>query len=55
MQRQLTAFVEQPSKATYLAARDAVLRDSPLPIAAVDLADLERLLDERSPSDSRSH
>ena len=40
MQRQLTAFVEQPSKATYLAARDAVLRDSPLPIVAADLADL---------------
>jgi hypothetical protein len=46
MQRQLTAFVEQPSKATYLAARDAVLRDSPLPIVAADLAALERLLDD---------
>jgi hypothetical protein len=46
MQRQLTAFVEQPSKATYLAARDAVLRESPLPIVATDLADLEQLLDQ---------
>jgi hypothetical protein len=46
MQRQLTAFVEQPSKATYLAARDAVLRESPLPIVATDLADLEQLLDD---------
>ncbi len=44
MQRQLTAFVEQPDKANYLAARDAVLRHSPLPIAARDLAELERLL-----------
>jgi len=47
MQRQLTAFVEQPNKATYLAARDAMLRDSPLPIAHADLADLERLLDDQ--------
>jgi hypothetical protein len=46
MERQLTAFVEQPSKATYLAARDAVLRESPLPIVAADLADLDRLLDQ---------
>jgi hypothetical protein len=45
MQRQLTAFVEHPDKATYLAARDAVLRLSPLPIVATDLADLERLLE----------
>ena len=45
MQRQLTAFVEQPGKATYLAARDAVLRLSPLPLAATDIADLERLLE----------
>jgi hypothetical protein len=46
MQRQLAAFVERPSKATFLAARDAVLRRSPLPVTATDLADLERLLDE---------
>jgi hypothetical protein len=46
MQRQLTAFVERPNKATYLAARDAVLRESPLPIIATDLADLEQLLDQ---------
>ena len=45
MQRQLTAFVEQPDKANYLAARKAVLRYSPLPIAATDLAELERLLE----------
>jgi hypothetical protein len=47
MQRQLTALVEQPSRATYLAARDAVLRLSPLPLAASDLAIVERLLDEQ--------
>jgi hypothetical protein len=45
MHRQLTAFVEQPDKANYLAARAAVLRHSPLPIAATDLAELERLLE----------
>ncbi|HZN34289.1 MAG TPA: hypothetical protein VFB80_10735 [Pirellulaceae bacterium] len=45
MQRQLTAFVDQPDKATFLSARDAVLRLSPLPIKATDLADLERLLE----------
>jgi hypothetical protein len=45
MQRQLTAFVEHPDKATYLAARAAVQRLSPLPLAASDLADLERLLE----------
>jgi len=45
MQRQLTAFVEHPDKATYLAARDAVLRLSPLPIVAAELADLERMLE----------
>jgi hypothetical protein len=45
MQRQLAALVEQPSKQTFLAARDAVLRRSLLPLTATDLADLERLLD----------
>lgn len=46
MQRQLTAFALQPSKATYLAVRDAVLRESPLPIVTADLAELDRLLDQ---------
>lgn len=46
MQRQLAAFVEQPCKATFLAARDAVLRRSSLPLASADLADLERLLEQ---------
>lgn len=45
MQRQLAAFVEQPSRSTYLAARDAVLAKSPLPLAATDFAELERLLE----------
>jgi hypothetical protein len=45
MERQLTAFVERPSRQTYLAVRDAVLRTAPLPLATTDLADLERLLD----------
>jgi hypothetical protein len=46
MQRQLAAFVEQPSKTTYLAARDAVLSQSSLPLVATELAELDRLLDE---------
>jgi hypothetical protein len=46
MQRQLTAFVERPSRETYLAVRDAVLREAPLPIVAADLAELDRLLDQ---------
>jgi hypothetical protein len=45
MQRQLAAFVEQPSRSTYLAARDAVLAHSPLPLAATDFAQLDQLLD----------
>ena len=45
MERQLTAFVERPSRQTYLSVRDAVLRAAPLPLAATDLADLERLLE----------
>jgi hypothetical protein len=45
MQRQLSAFVDQPSRKTYLAVRDAVLRAAPLPLEATDLADLERLLE----------
>jgi hypothetical protein len=45
MRRQLTALVERPGKATYLSAREAVLRLSPLPIVATDLADLGRMLE----------
>jgi hypothetical protein len=45
MQRQLAAFVEQPSKATFLAARDAVQRESSLPLSAVQIAELEQLLE----------
>jgi hypothetical protein len=45
MQRQLAAFVEEPSRANYLAARDAVLCLSPLPLAATDLAELQQLLE----------
>ena len=41
MQRQLAAFVEQPCKATYLAARDAVLCESPLPLRTVEMAELD--------------
>jgi hypothetical protein len=44
MHRQIAAFVEQPGQATFLAAREAVLKLSPLPIVAVELADLERRL-----------
>jgi hypothetical protein len=46
MQRQLAALVEQPSKATFLAARDAVLRESPNPVAAGQIAELDRLLEQ---------
>jgi hypothetical protein len=45
MQRQLAAFVEQPSKKNYLAARDAVLSQSPLPLDGADLAEIEALLE----------
>lgn len=45
MQRQIAAFVEQPCKATYLAARDAVLCESPLPVMAAEIADLDQLLE----------
>ena len=45
MQRQLAAFVERPCKSTFLAARDAVLRESPLPLAASDFIELDRLLE----------
>jgi len=45
MQSQIAAFVEQPGKKTFLAARDAVLALSPLPLVAAELAELDRLLD----------
>jgi hypothetical protein len=44
MERQLTALVERPSQATFLAARDAVLGVAGLPLVATDLANLEQLL-----------
>jgi hypothetical protein len=46
MQRQLAAFVNEPGRPTFLAARDAVLRRSAIPLSALDLADLARLLAE---------
>jgi hypothetical protein len=45
MQRRFTQFVESPTRENYLAVRDAVLRRTPLPIAAADLAELMRLFD----------
>jgi len=45
MERRFTQFVESPTRENYLAARDAVLRRTPLPIQAADLAELMRLLD----------
>ena len=45
MQRQLAAFVEEPCKATYLAARDAVLSESPLALMTAEIADLDLLLE----------
>ncbi|MEX2173931.1 MAG: hypothetical protein WD872_06180 [Pirellulaceae bacterium] len=45
MQRRFTRFVESPSRENYLAVRDAVLRLTPLPIQATDLAELVRMLD----------
>jgi hypothetical protein len=45
MQRQFSQFVELPSRENYLAACRAVLRATPLPLAASDLAELVRLLD----------
>jgi hypothetical protein len=48
MQRQFTQFVESPSRENYLAVRRAVLRLTPLPIEAMQLAELLRLLDDGS-------
>jgi hypothetical protein len=47
MQRQLAAFVEQPCKETFLAARDAVLHQSPLPLVAAEIAELDLLLEDK--------
>jgi hypothetical protein len=49
MQRQLAAFVQQPCKSTFLAARSAVLRRSGLPLLAAEIAELDRLLERREP------
>ncbi len=46
MQRQLAAFVEQPCKATYLAARDAVLCESPLPLGTAEILELDQFLEQ---------
>jgi len=46
MQRQLTAFIDQPEYATYMAARRAVLAESPLPMNSTDIAAVELLLTE---------
>ena len=45
MQRQFTRFVESPSRENYFAVRDAVLRLTPQPLAASELAELVRLLE----------
>jgi len=45
MERQLTALVERPCKATFLAARDAVLRLTALPLSTSDFVLIERLLE----------
>lgn len=51
MQRQIAAFVEQPSRKTFLAARDAVLRESPLPLIAAEIVVLDRMLDQEQYQD----
>jgi hypothetical protein len=45
MQRRLMQFVESPTRETYLAVREAALAETPLPIAATDLASLADLLE----------
>jgi hypothetical protein len=45
MQRRLMQFVESPTRETYLAVREAALAETPLPIAATDLATLADLLE----------
>jgi hypothetical protein len=51
MQRQLTAFINQPGHATYMAARKAVLAQSPLPMNSTDIVNVERLLTEEEYQD----
>jgi hypothetical protein len=46
MQRELTAFVEQPCKETFLSARKAVLSESSLPLTTTEIAELDELLEE---------
>jgi len=50
MQRQLAArleaFVEQPSKVTFLAARNAVLDEYPMLLTAGQIAELDQLLEQ---------
>lgn len=46
MQSQFAAFVRQPSKTTFLAVRERLLRRCPLPLTTTDLSALERLLQE---------
>src|SRR5262245_18029077 len=48
MQRELAAFAEHPTRATYVAAREAVMRRSPLAIASTDFAALERLFSDQA-------
>src|SRR5262245_40908989 len=50
MERQLAALVERPCKATFLAARAAVLHDSPLRLTAADIAELDFLLEREEHS-----
>jgi hypothetical protein len=45
MQRRFMQFVESPTRENFLAVRQAVLRRTPLPILATDLAELVRLLE----------
>jgi hypothetical protein len=45
MQRQIAAFVEEPCRKTFLAARDAVLKDSPLRLVSTELAELDGLIE----------
>ena len=45
MQRQFTRFVESPSRKNYLAVRDAVLKVTPLPMGAAELAEVAALLE----------
>jgi len=48
MERCFTRFVESPTRENYLAVRRAVLQRSWLPLTAVDLAEMTRLLDSEA-------